>query len=280
MTYTVAALHRYPVKSMLGERCDALTIGPRGASGDRAYALIDATTGKVASAKHPRLWARLFECRARYVTEPAGIEPAAAETQITLPGLPPVRSGDAAATDAALSRFFGRQVHLTEQVPPAPVIEEFWPEIDGFADRAHLSDEGIGVLAPGTFFDAAPVHLLTTATLDRLAELAPDSAFDAARFRPNIVIDCGEERGFVENAWLGRTLTIGDVRLRIVIAAPRCVMTTLPQGGLPQDAGVLRAAAEHNRVEVPTLGERPCVGVYAIVTVGGVVRTGDVARVT
>jgi MOSC domain-containing protein YiiM len=44
-------------------------------------------------------------------------------------------------------------------------------------------------------------------------------------------------------------------------------MTTLPQGDLPKDSGILRTAAQHNEVNV---------GVYADVIAGGTVRRGDV----
>ena len=74
---------------------------------------------------------------------------------------------------------------------------------------------------------------------------------------------------FVENAWIGRTLAIGDaVRLSITGPCPRCVMTTLPQGDLPRDVGILRTAAQHNQANV---------GVYASVVQGGKVRRGDSA---
>ena len=69
------------------------------------------------------------------------------------------------------------------------------------------------------------------------------------------------EKDFVENAWIGQVLAIGDaVRLSITGPCPRCVMTTLPQGDLPKDAGILRTAAQYNRANV---------GVYASVWVGG-----------
>src|SRR5207244_8383533 len=61
-----------------------------------------------------------------------------------------------------------------------------------------------------TFFDCAMVHLLTTATLDRLRELYPQGRFEVRRFRPNIVVQLGSsEKSFAENAWVGRTLAIG-----------------------------------------------------------------------
>ena len=60
----IEALFRYPVKSMLGEEVAGTVVGERGLAGDRAYALVEHETGKVASAKNPRRWGVLFECRA------------------------------------------------------------------------------------------------------------------------------------------------------------------------------------------------------------------------
>ena len=107
-------------------------------------------------------------------------------------------------------------------------------------------------LPEGTFFDCAAVHLLTTATLDRLRELYQHGRFEARRFRPNIVLEpASGERNFVENSWIGHTLAIGDeVRLSVTGPCPRCVMTTLRQGDLPGDPGILRTAARHNQANV------------------------------
>jgi uncharacterized protein YcbX len=143
--------------------------------------------------------------------------------------------------------------------------EEYWPDIEGLDHRDTVTDFS---LPEGTFFDCALVHLLTTATLDRLRELYPQGRFEVRRFRPNIVVETASgERDFVENAWIGRTLALGDaVRLSITGPCARCVMTTLAQGDLPKDAGILRAAAQHNRANV---------GVYASVLEGGKIRRGE-----
>ena len=122
----------------------------------------------------------------------------------------------------------------------------------------------------GTFFDLGLVHVLTTATLERLRELHPQGRYEVRRFRPNIVVASTGSAGFVENDWVDRTLAIGEkVRLRVTGPCPRCVMTTLPQGDLPKDPGILRAAAQHNEANV---------GVYASVEQEGVIRRGDSVR--
>src|SRR5262249_47933131 len=148
----------------------------------------------------------------------------------------------------------GRQVALETRAPQTPGLEEYWPDIEGLAHRETVTDEG--TLA-GTFFDLAFLHLLTTATLDRLRELYPQGRFEARRCRPNIVVEApAGEKGFAENAWIGRTLAIGEeVRLRIAGPCPRCVMTTLAQGDLPKDPGILRTAAQHNAVNVGVYAE-------------------------
>jgi uncharacterized protein len=126
---------------------------------------------------------------------------------------------------------------------------------------------------------------VTTATLERLAELYPAGRFDERRFRPNVVVAVGDgQRGFVENGWVGKILAIGDsVRLAVTDPCPRCVMTTLAQEDLPADPGILRTAARHNSL-VGGEGRGPdgayaaSVGVYARVVSGGTLRRGDIVR--
>ena len=122
----------------------------------------------------------------------------------------------------------------------------------------------------GSFFDLFPISVITTSTLDHLAGLAPESRFDERRFRMNVVVRTHGD-GFVENEWVGRSLALGHgARLGVALPDPRCVMTTLPQGDLPKDVGILRTAATHNQVNV---------GVYANVLRGGTIRHGDRVRV-
>jgi uncharacterized protein len=250
----------------VGEELNAADLTERGLFGDRAYALVDPSDGKVASAKNPRKWPTLFEFRAAFTTPPRRGEKLP-PVRITLPNGDLV-SSEQGDRDQILSQALGREVALSTRAPDAPSLEEYWPDIDGLAHRETVTDES--TLA-GTFFDLSVLHLLTTATLNRLRELYPQGRFEARRFRPNIMVDVGSgERSFAENAWIGHTLAIGEeVRLRITGPCPRCVMTTLPQGDLPKDPGILRTAAQHNQVNV---------GVYAEVLRGGTIRRGDAAR--
>ncbi len=263
---SVVALWRYPVKSMMGEELNAADLTQRGLLGDRAYALVDRSTGKVVSAKNPRKWSKLFDFRAAFVEAPRSgqkIPP----VRITLPNgtIATTEQGD---LEQALSDVLGREVTLATTAPETPSLEEYCPDLDGLAHRETVTDES---MPAGTFFDLAVIHVLTTATIDRLRELYPQGRFEVRRFRPNIVVepDSGA-KGFVENDWIGHTLALGDeVRLSITGPCPRCVMTTLPQGDLPRDPGILRTAAQHNQVNV---------GVYANVVRGGTIRRGDPVR--
>ncbi len=268
----VGSLWRYPVKSMMGEELNAAEVTDRGLRGDRVYALVDRTDGKVATAKNPRKWPHLFDFRANLI-EGAADGSEAASIRITLPDgtmITSVQDG----CDQILSQALARQVTLesvarddeqgTSSATRTANAEEYWPDMEGLDFRDTVTDFA---LPAGTFFDCAVVHLMTTATLNRLVELYPQGRFEVRRFRPNIVVQpASDERGFIENSWVGHTLAIGnEVRLSITGPCGRCVMTTLAQGDLPRDPDILRTAAQHNHVQI---------GVYAAVMRGGTIRRG------
>jgi uncharacterized protein YcbX len=270
----VEELWRYPVKSMIGERLSETEVRQRGMLGDRAYALRDTSDGKIATAKNPRKWPTLFEYRAALIgTATPGTEvPSAC---ITLPGGSTLSTEQPDAS-RILSTALNREVRLEkiargQQDAPAPnqeTSEEYWLDMEGLEHRNTVTDF---TLPEGTFFDTAYVHMLTTATLERMRELYPQGRFAVPRFRPNLVVRQADDfRGFVENAWVGAIVAIGgNVRLKIDLNCARCVMTTLAQGDLPRDPGILRTAAQHNQVNV---------GVYASVLQGGTIRRGDSLR--
>jgi len=279
----VEHLWRFPVKSMLGEKLDEAAVTQRGLVGDRGYALVETGTGKVVSAKNVKAYPAMFACRAAYVTPPRLGEPLP-PVRITFPDGTSVTS-DSRECDAALSKFFERDVKLAAVAPDDFTIDEYHPDTEkddlGPAIEAKLGSAlfaRVGVPSPvpvGAFFDAFPLSVLTTSTLERLNALRPQSRFDERRFRMNVIVQANEP-GFVENDWVGKTLEIGDtVRLQITMPDPRCVMTTLAQGELPRDIEVLRALTQHNRIPIAGLGKSPCAGVYAVIATGGVLRRGD-----
>jgi uncharacterized protein len=260
---SVVSLWRYPVKSMMGEELNASDLTERGVLGDRSRALVDTETGKVVSAKNPRKWPNMFDFRAVFTTPPVLGRPLPS-VRVTLP------DGDSATSDDAgfverLSAALGRPVTLAAAAPPHPHLEEYWPDVVELDHQETVTDEAMPV---NTFFDLATIHVLTTATINRLRQLYPQGRFEVRRFRPNIVVSLGDnDADFAEAKWVGQELRIGeDVVLEITDHCPRCVMTTLAQGDLPKDTGILRTAAQHNDVHV---------GVYAEVRRAGRVRRGD-----
>jgi uncharacterized protein YcbX len=263
---TVVSLRRYPVKSMMGEELNAAWITLQGILGDRVFALVDAADGKLVSAKNPRKWPKLFDFRSAFVEPPRPGE-SLPPVRITLPDGRIVGSRQSDIHEI-LSLALGRQVTLESVPPEQPTLEEFWPDVEGLDHRNTVTDEAIPA---GSFFDGAVIHLLTTATLDRLRKAHPEGQFEARRFRPNLVIQpTNDAADFPEDGWIDRTVSIGDdVRIRITKRCPRCVMTTLAQDDLPADAGILRTAARQNQAYV---------GVYAAVLQTGTVRRGDPVR--
>jgi uncharacterized protein len=263
---TVVSIWRYPVKSMLGEELNSSYVTERGLIGDRSYAIVDQETGKVASAKNPRKWEKLFDFRAAFMDSPQVVE-----------NIPPIRVtapdgthifSDQNDTDHTLSDILGRDVRLMKASMEKPSYEEYWPDIDGLAQRDKVTDEA---MPPRTFFDIAVIHILTTSTINRLRELYPEGRFEVRRFRPNIVVESAYgEKDFIENFWIGKNLTVGeDVVLKVTGPCTRCVMITLPQSDLPKDLGILRTVAKYNQVNT---------GVYALVLRGGTIHRGDTVR--
>lgn len=230
---SVEALWRYPVKSLLGEELAEVGISGRGISGDRAYAVADGESGQVRNAKRAG-WDDLFSFS-------AGFEGSvdASSLRISAPD-GRVVAGDDPDRDRLLSEAFGREVRLE----------------DAGGDP---------------FFDLGAVHLLTTASLERLRELYDAGDFDARRFRPNIVVELDSgETGFVEDGWIDRTLRLGEeVVLEVTDPVVRCVMTTLAQGDLPKDPKIMSTTYKHNDNQV---------GIYARVIKGGRVLRGDRVR--
>ncbi|MGV0851862.1 MOSC domain-containing protein [Mycolicibacterium phlei] len=260
----VAELRRYPVKSMLGERCDTLQVGPVGVEGDRRYALVDDETGHIATAKHPRRWSALLQCAA--ATHDDGVA-------VTLPDGREIPVTESAG---ALSEMLGRSVSLADERTAGVLLERSDPldvlerGIDAASDPVLLE---LGQGAPGgAFVDHSPVHVITTATLDAIGV----GLGGALRYRPNVIIDT-EQHAFVENDWVGAEFSVGSVVLRGTLPTPRCAVPTLRHGDTDRSPAAVRHLLEHNRVGV--LGvPLPCAGMYAEVVSAGTVSVGDEVR--
>jgi uncharacterized protein YcbX len=266
----ITRLVRNPVKSMLGEALRHASLTPLGVAGDRASALIEAESGRIVTAKHPRKWSRMLTLAAAYADTGA--------VTITFPGGQTKSSNDS-EIDSTLSAYLGHAVCLSFTPPDNGAIERVDPVVNGEVmdeGRRRVTESRLPGLEQGSFVDYAAVHLVTTATLNRLEQLAPGRRFDVARFRPNLLLDLSDTVPFEENTWTGRRMYIGaDVVLELDLPAPRCAIPALAQPDLPYDPEVIRAIAQHNRITIPDVGPVACVGVYARVLQAGTIRVGD-----
>jgi len=250
---TVGELRRYPIKSMLGETLERAEVRTRGLSGDRVCALIDAETGRVASAKMPRRWRRLLECAATYRDDSGAVA-------ILTPDGRRLDPADVGASDT-LSALVERPVKFAFARDEALQLERANPE-----ELAAGGDENgpgktviqIGMGAPeGGFFDAFPIHFITTASLKRVAVVAIAKAPEPTRFRPNIMIDSVGLDAFAENGWDGALISIGrDLRLRVAFPTPRCAVLTLAHGAIAPDPRLTGEIGKLNRV-VPSGAVHP-----------------------
>jgi uncharacterized protein YcbX len=260
---TVGNLRRYPVKSMLGQDLAEAAVSTAGVANDRAFGLLDLETGRVASAKQPRLWRELLQCRAAWD---------GSAVQVTLPDGRTLSTDDG-PLDAALSELLGRAVHLSQHRPDGASLARPAPE--AVIEHGVTADVPYEMIEIGhgtsgrTFVDYAPISLITTSTLAHLGA-------DWVRYRPNVVIASRPPaEPFGENDWAGREIWLGSVRVRGLIPTPRCAIPTLAHGDLPPRVDAVRKLLTDNRIEIPGFGTAPCAGLYAEVLDGGTIRAGD-----
>jgi uncharacterized protein YcbX len=282
----VTQLWRYPVKSMAGERLQRTFTGLRGIPGDRGWAVRDEKVGEIRGAKKIP---QLMQCSARYLQDPTPASERMPAAEIVFPNGERILSDDTRAAEV-LSKFLGRAAtlwplqptdaldHYKRGIPDHADLmddlreifgrlpEEPMPDLSAFPPD--LLSELMQYTSPlGTYFDAFPIHILTTATLSAMKQLRPASEFDVRRFRPNLLIETvpGFE-GLVEQNWCGKNLRIGSALIKIEMPCVRCVMTTLPHHDLPKDPGVLRTIVRDAAQNL---------GVYATIAKPGEIAVGD-----
>jgi uncharacterized protein YcbX len=269
----VSALWRYPVKSVLGEAMQSASLTPAGLHKDRAYAIVDVESGKVASAKRPQLWRKMLELSA--VSEPDD------SFSIRFPDGEVVGVADA-AIDGKLSAFLGRAVRMSAQAAATDSLDRAVPEeVLALGEGAQVDSIHL-VLAQGSpeggFFDYAPYHVMTRASLDFVRDALGDDSILVERYRANIVIDCPGVAPFAENGWTGAELRIGpDAVLTITGATPRCAVPMLSHGDLPKAPGALTKLVELNRIALAEFGPGlyPCLGAFATLKRPGVVSVDE-----
>jgi len=268
---TVKALWRFPVKSMLGEQLDELHITSRGVVGDRAWALRDLESKRIASAKK---YAGLLKFHAKYegTPETKNLPP----VKITLPDGREIHAADTNASEA-ISEALGHRFKLEHSPNPAG-------ERAGIDPATIFADNPIAAVIPAlsgaampdyfalhkdTYLDSAMFHLIATGTLAHMRDLTDGkSDFDYRRFRANLLVDTGSDsHGFVEDEWVGGTLEIGDgVKVTSIQPALRCVMTTHAQQDLPRDLAILRTTVQRHQANL---------GAFTAIEGDGHVHLGD-----
>ncbi len=246
----VAQLWRYPVKSMQGERLPAVKVHADGLEGDRRWGVLDVRTGRVLTGRREPT---LLGARASLGE---GTEPS-----IELPdGTGLVGAGD--ATDGALSEWLGRPVRLVEAAAHGDRAEFFADPTDDASEAVEWT------MPPERFVDAMPLLLMTTASLRAGAALHPAGQWDVRRFRPNVLFD-GSGDGWLEDAWCGQIVRIGEVEVVPQQPCIRCTMVTRPQPGLTRDLEVYRTLARHHGGHF---------GVWTVVLNGGTIAENDIAH--
>jgi uncharacterized protein YcbX len=282
----ITSIWRYPVKSMLGEQLRQAEIGELGLHADRTWAVRDVELDVTTSAK--RLPGLLW-LTARYTQAPppeAG-PGHAPEVVITFPDGTEVTSSDP-VVHQALSCYLDHEVELRPLPPMARRDQYRGPmatktdlrTIFGLEDGEPLPDLSmfpVRKLAEisryatpvGSYVDAYPVHIITEQSLATMTALAPDSDFDARRFRPTIVVDSPGSSAQPEWDWCGGRLRAPNAELQPLIPTIRCVMPSHEQPELTRDKEITRTIAAHSR---------RCLGVYGNITRAGHITEGDVLQ--
>ena len=301
----VKEIFRYAVKSMAGEKLAECGVGTLGIPGDRGWAIRDEKTGETTNGKHIPL---LMQCAARYREAPAPdfiphvdmIFPDGTtlgsdlpdinerlskllERSVSLWSRRPADDTEFYRRKSKTGRIFARLARFRVFRAALPALTSFGPAHaqlqEAFSREPGEPVPDLSVLPPeifeftsplGTFFDAFPIHLLTTSSLELMARLNPGATWDMRRFRPNFLIETRPEiKGLVEAEWSGRRLRVGGVELKCEIPTPRCGMTIQAQQGLLKQPGILRTIVKDADQNL---------GIYASVAVAGEIRVGDVVE--
>lgn len=248
----VVGMWRHPVKSLQGERLLSSLLEPSGLAGDRQWGIRDEVTGRILTARRRP---ELLGASAAY------------DGDVPVITLPDGRTtfGAGHETDALLSDWLGQRVSLVASAGEAGGRAEF------FADSTDDTSEAIEWTMPeGRFVDAAPLLVLTSASLRTGERLHPEGVWDPRRFRPNVLVDA-EGSGWLEDSWVGGRLRIGGAVLRPAQGCVRCTMVTRAQPGLEHDVEIFRTLArEHGGL----------FGVWSEVVVPGSVVVGDAVEVS
>lgn len=252
---TLGELWCYPVKSMAGISLNSANISKAGLDGDRCWIVRDEQRNENALV---RTLPKLLHYSATYLdSKPA--DQGVGQVAIRLPDGSSIRS-DQKDVNQRLSNALGREVSLWPLQPVTNWQHYRLRTINGSREMKRmfaakelpdfssiswklLSELVLFTTPLGRYYDAYPLHLITTAGLEKLRQLEPEGDFGPHRFRPNIVIQSHQGViDFEDFGWVDGILEIGSsVRLRCESRTVRCSMPAAAQAGYSKDSKVLRA---------------------------------------
>ena len=272
---TVSSVWRYPVKGMAGESLTRADIGPMGVSGDRTLAVQDVARQEIQSCKFRP---ELLRCRSKTTSSPEAVEILFPDGEVRLSSDHDVNDKISQLvghksklqslrpkSDSTFYQRFKRDDHswlaelkaTFEREPGEPL-----PDLDNLPEAMQTY-----VSLLGSFFLVSPFHIITTASLDHMQSIHPGPDWNIERFRPNMIVDTSPEiSGLAEQEWLGRSLVIGDVTVKLTEAAPRCGAVVRKQQGFSEDRTILRSI-------VRDAGQN--LGVYGDIVASGAINAGD-----
>ena len=215
----IAALYRYPVKSLGGQMCTELLPEGRGFRDDRRWMFTEPNGLFISRRATPSM--------AHFSAEVHGDE------------LRFIRIADGTVVGAVAGAREGRKskaVTVWDDTFNATWIDR--PEVAAIAEviglpGAHLVYMGENDVRPVdprfaspqetvSFADGFPYLVTTTASLDDLSARVGEGPLDIRRFRPNIVV--ANDVPFAEDDWTA--LTVGAHRFRLPKPCARCIMVT------------------------------------------------------
>ncbi|MCK5881987.1 MAG: MOSC N-terminal beta barrel domain-containing protein [Sinobacterium sp.] len=280
---TIKELWRYPVKSMEGELVSEVQVDKLGLVGDRCWAVRDELRGETSSV---RKLPKLLQCTARYHAEPSigQAGPQIPHVKITLPDGTSFNSSDG-LSNSTLGEFLNKSVSLNPLEPRSNWRFYRLKTIDGetalkkqfntkeplpsMASVSWLKMLELSIFSTplGRYYDAYPLHIVSSNSIEKLKSLEPAGDFQSKRFRPNILIECANKNeNFDEFDWVGGKLHIGNTIIKCESRTVRCLMPSQPQVNLKKDSKVLRILEKHTGRHL---------GINASVINVGSIRQGD-----
>lgn len=209
----IAALFRYPVKSMAAEPLRRADLGWHGIEGDRRLALrrVDERGGRpwLSASKLPELL--LFT---------------------------PVRRDE--------NPHDGIPTHV--RTPDGKELPTFGEELAVEVQRRYGAPVQMMQLNHG-IFDEGGISVIATDTVEEIGRLA-GCAMDVRRFRPNVVVRLLQSGPFQEDRWVGSVLSFGEEAdapaIAVTLRDERCSMVNLHPDSASSAPGVMKAIVRAN----------------------------------